>query len=140
METIAQRIERLRTEKGIGRQELTKALGFPKLTIEKFETGRLTPSNAQKEKLAAYFGVSVGVLTGEEDDTMAQWLADGPQEEPELYVPRKPKPKPDKTPKPNADGNTLFASLLTSDAFKQAVLDVLKSPEGRELLRKYGGR
>ena len=40
MITMAQRIEELRTEKGLSRPALSAALGFPKTAAEKFETGR----------------------------------------------------------------------------------------------------
>ena len=43
MVTMAQRIEQLRTEKGLSRPALSLALGLPKNAAEKFETGRATP-------------------------------------------------------------------------------------------------
>ena len=43
MITLAQRIEALRTERGLSRPALSQALGFPKNAAEKFETGRQTP-------------------------------------------------------------------------------------------------
>ena len=57
MVTMAQRIEALRTEKGLSRPALAAALGLPRLSIEKFETGRQTPTKDQQDKLAEYFGV-----------------------------------------------------------------------------------
>lgn len=56
MVTMAQRIEALRTEKGLSRPALAAALGLPRLSIEKFETGRQTPSQEQQQKLAGAFG------------------------------------------------------------------------------------
>ena len=50
MVTMAQRIEALRTEKGLSRPALAAALGLPRLSIEKFETGRQTPSQEQQQK------------------------------------------------------------------------------------------
>ena len=47
MVTLAQRIESLRTEKGLSRPALAAALHFPKMAVEKFETGRQTPSKEQ---------------------------------------------------------------------------------------------
>ena len=44
MITMAQRIEALRTERGLSRPALSAALGFPKTAVEKFETGRQTPT------------------------------------------------------------------------------------------------
>lgn len=52
MVTMAQRIEALRTEKGLSRPALAAALGLPRLSIEKFETGRQTPSQEQQQKLS----------------------------------------------------------------------------------------
>ena len=49
MVTMAQRIEALRTEKGLSRPALAAALGLPRLSIEKFETGRQTPSQEQQQ-------------------------------------------------------------------------------------------
>ena len=51
MITMAQRIEELRTEKGLSRPALSAALGFPKTAAEKFETGRATPTKEQQEKI-----------------------------------------------------------------------------------------
>ena len=47
MVTMAQRIEQLRTEKGLSRPALSLALGLPKNAAEKFETGRATPTKEQ---------------------------------------------------------------------------------------------
>ena len=44
MITLAQRIEELRTARNLSRPALSAALGFPKNAIEKFETGRQTPT------------------------------------------------------------------------------------------------
>ena len=44
MITMAQRIEALRTERGLSRPALSAVLGFPKTAVEKFETGRQTPT------------------------------------------------------------------------------------------------
>ena len=65
MISLAQRITELRTEKGMNRPELSAALGLPKNAIEKFETGRQTPTQEQQAKMAAYFQVSLFYLRGE---------------------------------------------------------------------------
>ena len=65
MVTMAKRLEELRTERNLSRPALAAALGFPRTAIEKFETGRQTPSQDQQEKMAAYFGVSLFYLRGE---------------------------------------------------------------------------
>ena len=68
MITISRRIEELRGKKGLSRPALAAALGFPRVSIEKFETGRLTPNQEQQKKLAEFFGVSVEYLRGESTD------------------------------------------------------------------------
>ena len=65
MVTMAQRIEELRTERGLSRPSLAAALGLPKNAIEKFETGRQSPTKEQVQALADYFAVSVFYLRGE---------------------------------------------------------------------------
>ena len=54
MVTLAQRIEQLRTAKGLSRPALAAALGLPRMSIEKFESGRQTPTQEQQNKLASY--------------------------------------------------------------------------------------
>ena len=51
MTSISKRIEQLRGKKGLSRPALAAALGFPKTSIEKFETGRLTPNQEQQKAL-----------------------------------------------------------------------------------------
>ena len=54
MVTMAQRIEELRTKQGLTRPALSVALGLPRNAVEKFETGRQTPTKEQQEKIATY--------------------------------------------------------------------------------------
>lgn len=58
MITLAQRIQQLRAERGVSAPAISAALGLPRTAVEKFETGRQTPTQDQQKKLAAYFGVS----------------------------------------------------------------------------------
>ena len=76
MVTMAQRIEALRTQQGLTRPALSAALGLPRNAVEKFETGRQTPTKEQQEKIADYFGVSLFYLKGESDDPTRQdsWM------------------------------------------------------------------
>ena len=67
MITMAQRIEALRVEKGLSRPQLSAALGLPRSAMEKFETGRQTPTQDQQKKLADYFGVTTDYLLGRSD-------------------------------------------------------------------------
>ena len=89
MITLAQRIEALRTERGLSRPALSQALGFPKNAAEKFETGRQTPTREQQEKMAAFFGVSLFYLRGESNDRTRQetWMDGGFQDEEEPAPP-----------------------------------------------------
>lgn len=141
MVTMAQRIEELRIERNLSRPALSAALGFPKMAIEKFETGRLTPSQEQQEKLASYFGVSTFYLRGESGDRtqVDDWMNGAFQAEPAEVQSPKRKPKP--TPAPSgSDQNTVFGSFLNNQKFRDilhtAILDVLRSPEGQEILAK----
>lgn len=142
MITIGQRIEELRTQRGMSRPALSGALGLPKTAVEKFETGRQTPTQEQQEKLAAFFGVSLLYLRGETSDgtRMEDWMAGAFLDQPEpVQAPQEPKRKQ----KPSAaleQGGTMFEAFLGSKKFQEsmaaAVLEVLRSPEGQEILAK----
>jgi len=143
MVTIAQRIESLRTQKGLSRPALSAALGLPRMAVEKFETGRQTPTQDQQKQLAAYFGVSLPYLKGETDDpiTMDSWLnGNVPDDKPAV-----PSPRPVTRPivaqsSSGSDDGAVFSALLKSKSFQtmihDTVLDVLRSPEGQDLLAK----
>lgn len=140
MTNIARRIEELRTAKGLSRPALSAELGLPRLMVEKFETGRQTPNSEQQKKLADFFGVSLFYLRGETDDStsMSSWLSDTAQVSEPDPAPQKSS-KPLKPPKPQDDG-AFFLALVNSESFRRAlhqtVVEVLRSPEGQELLRK----
>lgn len=138
MVTLAQRIESLRTEANLSRTALAAALGFPKGSIDKFETGRATPTKAQQEQLAAYFAVSVFYLKGESNDRTRQesWMDVGLSEAD--FAPAPPKPKVYEPPKEDGPTvwDTLLASKQTQALLRDVVLDVLKSPEGQALIAK----
>lgn len=145
MVTMAQRIEALRTEKGLSRPALSAALGLPRTAVEKFETGRQTPSQDQQKKLADYFGVSLLYLRGEQDDPVQtdNWLNGGdlPREDPVPAAVR-PAPQTSQKSRPAAvrEDGAVFGALLKSPAFqaliRTSVTEVLRSPEGQELLAK----
>ena len=141
MVTLAQRLEALRTEKGLTRPALSLALGLPKNAVEKFETGRQTPTREQQTKLAGYFGVSLAYLQGTSDDPTRQdsWMTaalSGAEPEPETPV-RRPAPKP-KAPAHDGSQGGILAALLSNKAFhdtlKAEILEVLRTREGQELL------
>ena len=143
MVTLAQRIEELREERGLSRPGLSAALGFPKNAIEKFETGRQTPTREQQDKLAAYFEVSPFYLRGESNDRTRQetWMDTAYAEDDPAPVPALRKtPRTQPAPASGGDSGTLLGSLLNSKPFQDmvhaAVLDALRSPEGQEILAR----
>ena len=143
MVTMAQRIEQLRTERGLSRPALSLALGLPKTAAEKFETGRATPTKEQQEKLARYFDVSLFYLKGETDDRTSQenWMKGdfGVDDEPAApivsAVARKVKPAVQ-----TGGNNGVFEAFRNNKAFqdmiRDTVLDVLRSTEGQEILSR----
>ena len=143
MVTIGQRIETLRTQKAMSRPALSATLGLPRTAIEKFETGRQTPTQDQQAKIAKYFGVSIFYLRGESDDptNMESWLNGAvPDDEPVRPVPKAaPRPVVVQSSGTQEDGS-VFSALLKSKSFqtmvRDTVLDVLRSPEGQELIAK----
>ena len=143
MVTMAQRIEALRTEKGLSRPALSAALGLPRNATEKFETGRQTPTQDHQQKLASFFGVSVFYLRGESDDRtqMENWLNNSFSDEPAQPVrPTRPAPeRPVVTASSGGQGEgAVFSALLKSKAFQDmvhdAVVQALRSPEGQSLI------
>jgi len=144
MVTLPQRLEALRNEKGLSRPALAAALGFPRISIEKYETGRQTPTMEQQEKLARFFGVSLLYLRGETNDptSMDSWLNGAVPDEAAPAVPA-PRPARDavvaRSSDPESDG-AVFSALLNSPSFRalvrETVLETLRSPEGQALLEK----
>ena len=116
MVTLAQRIEELRTARGLSRPAAAAALGFPKGAFEKFETGRQTPTKDQQEKMANYFGVSLFYLRGESSDPTRQedWMSGAvPQDEPvHVPTPAPRKAQPSAQPQGTVMDTSLFSSLF----------------------------
>ena len=145
MMTLAQRLEELRMQKGLSRPALAAALGFPRMTVEKFETGRQTPSQEQQRKLADYFGVPLAYLRGEQNDemSMGDWMNGSAfQEEPKAAPVAVPKPK--KVTAANIEQGSMFNAFLNSkksqESLRAAVLAVLRPPEGAALLEQAARR
>ncbi len=144
MVTIAQRIEQLRSERSMSRPALSAALGLPKTAVEKFETGRQTPTQEQQEKLASYFGVSLFSLRGESNDRtkMENWMDGQFSDDEPGHVPMGAPRRAAKAAAPpdGAGQGTMLDSFLTSAKFQEslraAVLDVLRSPEGQSIVQK----
>ena len=145
MVSLAQRITQLRTQKGMSRPELSLALGLPKTAVEKFETGRQTPTQEQQKKMSQYFGVSLFYLRGESNDPTTQdsWINGSFSDHP---VPSPVKAKPSTAPAPgtNTGAGSMLDPILKSDGFQQAlraaVVDVLRSPQGQQLLEQAMAR
>lgn len=141
MVTLAQRLETLRNERGLTRPALSAALGMPRNAVEKFETGRQTPTKEQQNKIAAYFGVSLAYLQGSSDDptSMANWMTAALSEaEPEPAAPAY-RPAPKAKPQAASDGQGgILSALLNNKAFhdtlRAEILEVLRTGEGQELL------
>lgn len=143
MVTLAKRLEELRTKQGLTRPALSIALGLPKNAIEKFETGRQTPTKEQQAKLAAYFNVSTAYLQGESDDptSMASWITtalSGAEPDPDPTPVRKAAPVTKSRPANDGSQGGILAALLSNKAFhdtlKAEILEVLRSREGQEIL------
>lgn len=141
MVTMAQRIEALRTERGLSRPGLSAVLGFPKNAAEKFETGRQTPTKEQQEQLAGYFGVSLFYLRGESSDPTRQddWM-EGAYTGPEPDAAPAPARPPKQAKTADAPQGAMLDALLMSKQAQQllraVVLDTLRSPEGQALIAK----
>ena len=144
MVTMAQRIEQLRTEKGLSRPALSLALGLPKNAAEKFETGRATPTKDQQDKLAGYFGVSLAYLKGETDDrtSMDSWMRGdfGSDDEPDTPFIQAVSKKVSRPAPSSNEGGAMFEAFRNSkpfqDMLRATVLDVLRSPEGEEIVSR----
>lgn len=144
MVTMAQRIQELRSERVLSRPALAAELKLPRTAVEKFETGRQSPTKEQVQALADFFGVSIFYLRGESNDRTRQdaWLDaaySAPQGE-HIPIPAKAA-KPKAQPQTNLDGQgNIFESFLRSKQFQETlrstVLDVLRSPEGQELIAR----
>lgn len=68
MATFSTRIKEERTKKGLSQPQLVEDIGLTKQTISLWERGVRRPDFETMEKLADYFGVSLGYLIGTTDD------------------------------------------------------------------------
>ena len=61
------KIEELRTEKGLSQRELAKALGTSQANVSRWEKGLNLPSILECWKIADFFDVSIDVIAGRKD-------------------------------------------------------------------------
>ncbi len=64
METFAERLKELRTERGLGQVALARELGVGKSVISLWEKGQCEPTLGNLIKMATFFGVSIDYLAG----------------------------------------------------------------------------
>ena len=64
---FAERLEDLRTEKGLSALKLSKALDIDDTTILRWEKGVMVPNIINLFKIATFFGVSADYLIGLEN-------------------------------------------------------------------------
>ena len=56
---VKNRIEEIRTERGIRQEELAKAMGVSRQTISSLENGRYNPSIMLAHNIAKYFDMTI---------------------------------------------------------------------------------
>ena len=56
---VKNRIEEIRTERGIRQEELARAMGVSRQTISSLENGRYNPSIMLAHNIAVYFGMTI---------------------------------------------------------------------------------
>lgn len=66
-QTIGDRLRALREAKGWKQEDLAEAAQMNRVTIAKYEAGRIEPKSKSLARLASALGVSVGLLIGEDD-------------------------------------------------------------------------
>ncbi|MBS4535605.1 helix-turn-helix transcriptional regulator [Clostridium sp. D2Q-14] len=64
MSNISKRIKQLRLEKNITQEQFGKIFGIVKSTVSLYESGKSTPDDDMKKKIAEYFDVSLDFLMG----------------------------------------------------------------------------
>lgn len=67
MNKLASRIKLLRKEKDLTQEEFGKLFGIVKSTVSLYESGKSTPDDETKRRVADYFGVSLDYLMGSSD-------------------------------------------------------------------------
>lgn len=66
LEIFAQRLKKLRTDRGLSTRALGEEIGTSNATISRYETGKRDPDLVLVHNIAKYFGVSIEYLCGED--------------------------------------------------------------------------
>lgn len=64
---MAEKIKKLRKEKGLTQVELSEIAHVPRICIARYESGEHKPGMGNAQKLAAALGVTVDELIGKEE-------------------------------------------------------------------------
>ena len=126
--------------KGVSPNKAAGEIGLSNSITTKWKKTGATPGGDTLHKIAAYFGVPVFYLRGESEDgtRMEDWMDGAFLDEPAAPAPKVPE-RPAAKPAGGEPGG-VFDAFLRSKKFQEslhtAVLEVLRSPEGRELLSK----
>ena len=68
MQTIGDRVRELREAKGWTQDDLSEAAGIHRVTIAKYEAGKVEPKSTSLARLASVLGVEAGFLVGETNE------------------------------------------------------------------------
>lgn len=88
MATLGERIKSLRQESGLTQEEFGKKFGVAKSTVSLYESGRSTPDDTMKLKIADHYDVSVDYLLGLTNDRKRYYyqLTDKDNKEIDNYI------------------------------------------------------
>lgn len=67
---VKNRIEEIRSERGIRQEELAQVMGVSRQTISSLENGRYNPSIMLAYKIAKYFGMTIEEVFCFEEETL----------------------------------------------------------------------
>lgn len=76
LEIFAQRLKKLRTERGLSTRALGEEVGTSNATISRYETGKRDPDLVIVHNIAQFFDVSIEYLCGEDIDTNKKQLTE----------------------------------------------------------------
>lgn len=93
LDIFAERLKKLRNDKGLSTRALGEIIGVSNATISRYETGKRDPDLLVVNKIANYFNVTIEYLCGEDingdlDDLISIYnkLSDGAKKESLRYI------------------------------------------------------